>query len=442
MPDVNGPGKEPSEKRRFINEKIVRQPLTKRQMAKRALVFLFAALLFGVIAAAGFVVSMPYAQRYLSKETEESQTVSIPRDEPETPASEFPTETLEQASETAPEETQPLEDMLQSAMEEYQFSSKDVESLAYGMRALAQQADKGVVVVHSVQQEVDWFDNPVETSGLYAGVVIAHTRQELLILTPERAAESADSIRVTFSDGTEVRGQVKQMDTISGMAIVSVRVDDLSEETLSRIESVELGNSYTVKQGDVIIAIGSPAGQVHSTDYGTITYITRSVQVTDGISRILHSNVRSSAAKGTFLINMAGELIGWVTEEYQNEDTSSMTLAMAISDYKGILQNLTNGVTAPYFGIQGQEVSEEMEGQGLPKGVYVTASIANSPAYNAGIQNGDVITELDGEPILTMKDFQSTVERLIYQETVPVTVQRRGRAEYTELRFDVVVGAR
>ena len=96
-----------------------------------------------------------------------------------------------------------------------------------------------------------------------------------------------------------------------------------------------------------------------------------------------------------------------------------MTTVVAISDYKGILERLSNGIPAPYFGIKGQEVSPAMEESGMPHGIYVTATVTDSPAYNAGIQAGDIITWMNGEQVGNMKDFQNLVEN-----SIPVTKSR------------------
>ncbi len=65
--------------------------------------------------------------------------------------------------------------------------------------------------------------------------------------------------------------------------------------------------------------------------------------------------------------------------------SEDMTVAMAISDYKSILEKMSNGNAFPYFGIKGQEVSAIMNESGMPLGVYVVDVNADSPAYNAGI---------------------------------------------------------
>ncbi|WP_077613240.1 S1C family serine protease [Clostridium sp. Marseille-P2415] len=436
MPENNGPDDRKTEPRQFINEKIVRQPMSKRDMFKRALGLLVTAVIFGIVAAVTFVVSKPVAERFLAKEsTRESTPVTIPKDEPETVPSGAETA-------TAAAETEPIEELLKSAMEKYPFSVDDLNTLYGSLKSVVQKADKGIVTVHSVKTQTDWFNNPVENSSLFAGVIIASANQELLVLTPEASVEDAEAIRVVFSDGTEVSGTIKQTDKLSGMAIVSVSTADLGRALLEEVRAIELGNSYSVKQGDLVVAIGSPAGMVHSVGYGFISYITKNVQITDGITRILYSDVKGNAGTGTFLMNTAGQIIGWVTDDYKNDSSKDMTAAMAISDYKSILGKMSNGVAFPYFGIKGQEVSAVMNGSGMPLGVYVVDVNADGPAYNAGIQSGDIITAMGDETIVTMKDFQVVLEDSKPGDVIPVTVSRNGREEYKEIQYQVTIGAR
>lgn len=438
MPDQNGPGGKKTEPRRFISEKIVKQPRSKKEIAGRALVLLLTAALFGVVAAVTFVVSRPWAERYLVKETTKEQaTVTIPKDDPES----SPEETTPEET-TSATETTPIEDVLKSAMEKYPFGMEDLTTLFGNLRTVAQKADKGIVTVHSVKTQTDWFNNPVENSGLYAGAITASSADELLVLTPKAAVEDADAIRVAFSDGTEVTGTIKESDELSGMAIVSVPTAELSRIVLEDARAVELGNSYSVKQGDFVMAIGGPSGSVHSTGYGFVSYIARNVQVTDGITRIIYADLPGNADIGTFLINTSGQIIGWVTDDYYNEASDGLTVAMAISDYKSILENMSNGQPYPYFGIKGQEVSAVMNESGMPLGVYVVDVNQDSPAYNAGIQCGDIIVEFGGEDIVTMKDFQVELEALSPETAAAVKVLRSGRDEYKEIEYQVTIGAR
>lgn len=439
MPDLNGSDKEPVGKRRFMREKIVRPPMSKKQIAMRIVVYLLIAVVAGVAAGVSFAVARPVADRYLGEtSSEESSQITISKDEPETPA---PT-TEPVTTKAVEEETEPIEDILQSAMEKYQFSVDDLNSLYSDLRNITQEADRSIVAVHSVRQQMDWFDNPIEKTGLYAGIIIAYTPWEVVVLTPAAAVENADSIKVAFNEACEVNGIIKQVDSISGMAAISVDISQLDQTLLENIEAIELGNSYSTKQGDFVIAIGSPLGLIHSSCYGEISYVLRNVQVTDGTTRVFYADLNSNAQTGTFLINTSGQMIGWVTDQYSTDGAQQMTVVMSISDYKGILERITNGQPASYFGIMGQEVTASMMEQGLPAGVYVTNSIANGAAYNAGIQNGDIIIKVGEKEIATMRDFQSQIETLNPSESVTVVVQRNGIDEYKEIEFQVIIGAR
>lgn len=450
MPEVHEPGKHPEEngKRHFINEKVVKPPLSRKQVAKYTLALVCAAAAFGGVAAVSFVVTRPLAEHYLGKETPAESSVSIPKDEiPTSAAEEIPEESSTEASE-------PIEDKVQSVLENYRYTTDDLNSMIGSLRTQVQKSSQGIVVVHSVQQDTDWFDNAVETSGQYAGAVIAETDQELLILTPEAAVEAADSIKVTFNSGSDVDGRIKQKDSASGMAVVSVSVADLDVTTLKTVSTIPLGNSYTVREGDLIAAVGGPAGMVHSVDYGFVSYVLKNAAMTDQWNRVVYANIMSDADTGTFFLNTSGELIGWdlnpsiglVGGEASDEADQSMpvTEVMGVSDYKVILERLSNGLGAPSFGIVGQEVTEAQAEAtpGLPRGIYVVSVLNDRPAYSAGIQNGDIIVEADGREIETMKDFQSMMENLECGQLINVTVQRNGREAYAELEFQLTVGAR
>ena len=441
MPEIRDPGKEQEkrENRRFISEKVVRPARTRRQMAERGVVLVLAAAVFGAVAAVSFAVTVPMADRVFGEEPATEPPISIPKDEPADPSA---AETVQTEPVT---ESEPIEDQVQSVIENYHYTIEDLNSIIGSMRVQAQKVDKGIAVVHSVQQNTDWFDNPVETSGLYAGAVIAKTGQELLVLTPEAAVEQADSIKVSFPGVSDADGKMKQKDSVAGLAIVSVSTESIEPSVLDSIQVLPLGNSYMLKEGELLIAAGGPAGMVHSLDYGTVSYVQKNVPVTDQHCRLVYADIMTDTRSGTFLFNTAGEMVGWALEPQTEEDGAKEQKAaaiMEISDYKGILEKLTNGRGAPYFGIVGQPVSEALAESGRPRGIYVTRAVVDSPAYSAGIQNGDVITRIDGHDTTTMKEFQGIVENLECGQVVHVTVARNGREEFTQLEFQVTVGAR
>ena len=438
MSEIRDPEKKPEKKndRDFISEKIVRPAPSRKQVGTRMATAACAGVIFGVVSAVCFVLTRPILEQLSAGNRPTTSAISIPKDELESSVEAIENERV------AETETEPVEEMVQTALEKYRYTVDDLNSMLNSLRGKAQTADKSVVVVHSVQQNTDWFDNPVETTGLYAGMIIAKTSQELLVLTPEAAVEQADSIKVTLGNGNDVSGHMKQKDAISGQAIVSISVQDISATQMRDLEPIPLGNSYQVQQGDLIAAVGSPAGVVHSMDYGFVSYVVRSNPMVDQHCRMLYSNILADAGKGTFLVNTNGELVGWAQEPDSPEASDRVTEVFGISDYEGVLEKLSNGQAVPCIGIVGQEVTGAQVENGLPAGIYVMNAVTDKPAYNAGIQNGDILTELAGEPVTSMKEYQAALDKMTCGQVVHVTVARNGRDTYTELEFDVTVGSR
>ena len=123
----------------------------------------------------------------------------------------------------------------------------------------------------------------------------------------------------------------------------------------------------------------------------------RNVQTIDGTARVFYANTAFDAAAGTFLVNTSGELIGWATDKY-TEKSGSMATVWPYRIIRESWRLLSNGVTPPYFGIKGQDVSQAMEESGMPKGVYVTEAVAEQPGLQRGHPAGgcDYLDECAG----------------------------------------------
>ena len=89
-----------------------------------------------------------------------------------------------------------------------------------------------------------------------------------------------------------------------------------------------------------------------------------------------------------------------------------------------------------------QDVTETMTSAGMPAGVYASECILDGPAYNAGIQNGDIVVRIGDKEIVSVKDYQTQVENLTVGRDITIVVLRKGIDEYRELEYQVTVGAR
>ncbi|MCI8511833.1 MAG: serine protease [Lachnospiraceae bacterium] len=434
----------PNEKK-FMREKIVKPPINKRRVAGRLLCLLLVAAVFGVVAAVTFAVSRPLAEKYFGSETASAGIpITIAKDA-EPGAQTAPMETMKETAEEAlqPDELrEEIQEIVEEELKEFIWTPEQIAGAQRVMQEICQEADKGIVTVAAVRRQVDWFDNPVESAGQYAGVIVAINPSEAVILTGEQAVQEADALNVIFGDGNIAPGEIKQRDTVAHLAAIRVKTADITDSTMNWIKAVELGNSYTVRVGDPVLAVGSPSGRVHSVGQGLISYVARNVQVADGQTRVLYTDFDCDVEKGTFLLNLSGQLIGWATEQFKNDETPDVTMIMPVSEYKGILQKMTNGEEIPYVGIMGLDVSESMQAGGIPLGIYITDCIAEGPAYSAGIQNGDILTGVNGETVASIREFQSRLEDKKAGDTLNLTVRRKGIDAYKEIEYSITIGAR
>ena len=126
---------------------------------------------------------------------------------------------------------------------------------------------------------------------------------------------------------------------------------------------------------------------------------------------------------------------------YKRQDgTSGVITAFAISELKEEIELLSNSISAAYLGINGTEVSDAVaDSQDMPKGVYVSSVMPDSPAMQAGIQSGDIITAIGDTKIYTLKGLKE--ELMDYRQGRQITIkgQRRGSEEYVDVQFDVTL---
>ena len=216
-------------------------------------------------------------------------------------------------------------------------------------------------------------------------------------------------------------------------------MSDVDTSTLSSIVTVPLGSSLSAAAGQPVILVGNPKDYVGSIAYGMISYVRASVQREDMTALVMYTDVATTSGSSGFVVNLDGQIIGMITAD----GTGTNTSAIGISDLKTTIERLSNGMTMAYFGVTGQDVTTEIsQNYQLPVGIYVTEAVMEGPAYNSGLQNGDVITSMDGQEILTVKTMQSFLEGKQPGDMITVQVQRAGRDGYTPVELLVTLGTR
>lgn len=375
----------------------------------------FGGLLFGIFACCGFFALKPWAESTFYNETE---TVSIPEDE------EIDTEVVTEVVAEVPI-----------------LSAESYEEIMQSMYDIAQEAEKSLVNIQSIQQN----DLKEESQEIYrtTGVVVADNGVEYLILSDDTICEEAGEWTAVFGDNKDYNVQLKKRDKNRGIAVFSVKKSALKAETRNALKVSELGNSNIVQRGNVVIALGDMFGYEGAVGYGIVSSVEHEFACADGFCGIIATDIEMAATGSGVLVNQSGEIIGLIKNGIWKEEANHTVNALAISDLKAPLQHLLNGNGVPYIGTYGTMVTEEIaKEEGIPEGFYVTSVEGDSPAMQAGIQVGDIIQSIGDSEITSLSAYQRNVLNTEIGKEVKIKAQRRGAEEYVKVDFKVMVGSK
>lgn len=320
----------------------------------------------------------------------------------------------------------------------WQPTIEDYQVLQSQLYTIGREANRFVVSVTGVQSNTDWFNNPYENRDEASGIIIANNSHELLILTEKKVIASAQEIYVTFIDNVTVQATMKQYDGNTGIAILSVALSDLTQDTLNEIVIAKLGNSLAIPQGTLAIAVGSPMGMNFSILTGNVTSTTNSISTVDANYNVFTTDIVASQNGSGALLNVRGEVIGIMMQDYSRQTDANTLTAVSISDLKALIEKLSNGNEVAYLGLGINTVTAEIEkNYDIPKGVYIKEVKMDSPAMNAGLQSGDVITQMDGVAVFDEATYERRMLQVKPGDKVRIIIKRQSADGYVSIRCDV-----
>ena len=313
----------------------------------------------------------------------------------------------------------------------------------------------------SVQEVQDWFRGgrmQYESRSAGTGVIMGEKDDELLIVSNNHVVDGANKLAVTFINEASVEGTVKGTDENNDLAVVSVKLSDIDEDTLNRIRIANAADSEGMRVGEQVVAIGNALGYGQSVTTGIVSALGREVSVRDtfGISEyeeLIQTDAAINAGNsGGALLNMKGEVIGINSVKASANGVEGMGYAIPTAKALPIIQNLMNRTErekvseedAAYLGITGETVDASVSQlYGLPIGIYLSEVSQDSPAEKAGLTKGMILTGFDGMKITTMADLQEMLPYYAAGEDVTVTVQSADEnGEMQEQDLTITLGRR
>ena len=348
-------------------------------------------------------------------------------------------------------------------------TGKDTGSTAKGNLDVSEIASEALpsivsITTKSVQEVQNYFgmygmygyapqqqEQEVEGSG--SGIIVGKNDDELLIATNYHVVEGADTLSVAFTDGNAVEASVKGFDEERDLAVVSVSLDDVKDDTMDAISIAKIGSSDDLKVGEQVIAIGNALGYGQSVTTGIVSAKNRrmdsdnntvtdgSDDSSDGVNLIQTDAAINPGNSGGALLNMEGEVVGINSAKLASTEVEGMGYAIAISDVTDILQNLMNETSRDklddsehgVLGIKGSSVSSEaVQMYGIPAGVFVKKVTEGGAADKAGLKANSVITEFNGKTVSSIDQLSEYLSYYEPDEEVELTVQVPHGTSYKE----------
>ncbi len=318
-------------------------------------------------------------------------------------------------------------------------------------RAAAQKASAAVVSIatataakNNPRSNDPWFkfffgdQAQQQQSGLGSGVIVSPTGY---ILTNNHVVEGADEIEVTLNDGRKAKAKIIGTDPETDLALLKIDLD--------KLPVIVLGNAESMQVGDQVLAIGNPFGLGQTVSAGIVSALGRNQLGINTFENFIQTDAAINPGNsGGALVDVSGNLLGINTAIYSRSGGSmGIGFAIPVSTARMVMDGLVKDgqVTRGWIGVEPQELTQELaetfnlkSNNGNLQGVIITGVLQNGPAAKAGIQPGDVITQVASVAVANVPGLLSSVAALKPGSSAKFSVRRADKT----LELDVTPAPR
>ena len=272
-----------------------------------------------------------------------------------------------------------------------------------------------------------------EAQSLGSGLIIS---SDGYIVTNAHVIKDASKVMVRLTDRRQLEAEVVGTDKPIDVALLKVDAEDLP--------TAKTGDPSELEVGDWVAAIGSPFGFENSITAGIVSAKGRSLPTDNYVNFIQTDVAVNPGNSGGPLFNLDGKVVGINSQIYSKSGGfMGLSFAIPIDVVMNSVKELREygEVRRGWLGVYIQDVSPELAdsfGMDKPQGALVARVVADSPAEEAGLQTGDVVMAVDGQPVKTSDELPPRIGHLKPDDEVTLTLMRDGQ----RMKLDVTVGSR
>ena len=320
--------------------------------------------------------------------------------------------------------------------------------------SIVEQTMPAVVAITCTSESTNYYSlfgnsQQQETQSSGTGFIIGQSKSELLIATNNHVIDGAKTISVQFIDDQVYEASVKGKDSSNDLAVVAVKLNKIKKSTMGKIKIADVGDSDSLKVGEMAIAIGNSLGYGQSVTVGYISAKNREItetSETDGSTNSIKA-IQTDAAinpgnSGGPLINLKGEVVGINSAKIADSSVEGVGYAIPISQATPIIDELKDKEVLSdsekgYLGISGRTVGSEASSYNIPSGVYVAEVSKGGAAEKGGVKVGDIITAINNQDVRSIESLKEKANSYRKGTEVELTLQRSDDGTYKEKKVKV-----
>lgn len=311
---------------------------------------------------------------------------------------------------------------------------------------------QSVVGITNIQTVNFWSMEESQEAGVGSGVIYKKAGDKAYVVTNNHVVEGASELEVTLADGTKVPATIRGTDVWTDLAVVEMSSENISDDLIA-----EFGDSDALKIGEPVLAIGNPLGLQFSgsVTQGIISGVNRAVPVDINNDRVPDWNaevIQTDAAinpgnSGGALVNISGQVVGINSMKIAEASVEGIGFSIPINYVQPVIEDLEKfgEVRRPSMGVTLRNVSDipayhQKSTLKLPDdvtdGIMVEQTVPNSPAAKAGLQEMDVIVQLDDEEVGDILELRKYLyNQKSVNDSMVVKFYREGKLQEVTLKL-------
>lgn len=416
----------------FIKEQVVEKKHKKlKKWLLPPLLTLIMAILFGLVASFTIIIAEPKLKELLVDD-ESRKPVYFPteNDLEDDLTAENPTGSITPTPSTTPVV---VNQYIAGNINDYISMNDDIRKVAYDV-------NRSILNIKSKFKTEDIFGNTVVTTEHATGVFIFNNSKELLVLVSLDKVKGADDIKVIFDDTISVDATLQDYESELNLAVIAVPIEKIPKLKKDGLQEAKLGISYSLTVGTPVIALGSPNGHPGSLEIGFITSMGSSSSVTDNELDLFNTSIVDNKNSDGIVVDLKGQVVGVITQKLKEKGYEDLNTVIGISRLKQIIKAMGDKEPRLYCGVKTVDMTSDTKVQHkVPNGIYVKDVLADSPAFKAGIQNGDILLKVGDVNIASSNSFFDIINKYKSNDKIRIKVQRTVKGKDTSLTLVVTL---